>query len=303
MKAVVDWIDVQINTPEPSNMQTIQRAFAAAVGLADTAPRHQVKALNKGEGGAAQTFNVRLHDVERYGDIERLMAKVSDRIELLPGFSIAKVEVSLDVYCTDPASMVTRLYRGLANLCSPNRRLYRDCKGIVMAMPNREESLTREVSNGYQIGIGNRDDEIYQHSYLKDTDTQGGQRQSVQPRARLEVRLSGSALPCQPPEDWGQCRFERLTDHFRQRQADEDLTPLHRDMLKALPNFGERRPRKKRNRDTRLYSKSTSADPINKDIHEALRNLSKRWRAGRKNAPPNGTKKAKCTEISGEQFS
>lgn len=286
LRAVVDWIEVQINTPKPSNMQTIQRAFAAAVGLADTAPRHRVEALDEGEGGAAQSFSVRLHDVERYGDIERLMAKVSDRIDLLPGFSIAKVEVSLDVFCTDPASMVTRLYRGLANLCSENRRLYRVGKGSAIPIPNREESLRRDVSNGYQIGIGNKTDYIYQHAYLKDTDTQGGKRQPVQPRARLEVQLSELSGPRQVPEDWGQFRFERLTDHFRQRQADEDLTSLHRDMLKALPNFGERRPRKKRNRDTRLYSKSTSADPINRDIHEALRNLSKRWRAGGRKACP-----------------
>jgi hypothetical protein len=288
IKALVDWVDVEIETRYSTNFQTVQKAFAGAFDLPEGINFH-VEAVNPNDGGGTCHFSVRIHDVKAYSEIERKLIKVSAKLPLRPGFNIEKIEVSIDAYCDDPAEQAALFYKFMANPVSGNRRVYRDYRGSGKAVPCQFQSIARHLSEGWQIGIGNKTDNEYQHIYVKDSDTINGQRQEVAKRARLEVRLSGNALPYQTPEEWQQCKFEGLADYFRQRRLKQDLEPLIQTLADAVNQIGERKIRNRREGGTRHYSKVTKADPINEAIRDALRKLSGRWKSTGKRGRPSKT--------------
>lgn len=285
VKALVDWVDIEIETQESTNFQTVQRAFASALNMPEGINFH-VKTINPNNGGGSCHFSIRIHDVKRYLDIEQKLIKVCAKLPLKPGFKLNKIELAIDAYCDGPADHAARFYKFMANPVSDNRRMYRDFKGSTKAVPSQFESMTRNLSEGWQIAIGNKTDNEYQHIYVKDSDTINGQRQEVTKRARLEIRLSGAALPCQTPEEWRQCKFEKLADYFRQRELKQDLEPLIQTLADAADQIGERKTRNRREGGTRQYSKATKADPINRAIRQALRDLSKRWKGTGKRGRP-----------------
>lgn len=276
-RAVVDWIEVEIQTINTTNFQTVQRAFRKALYLPESI-NIWVKAHDANEGGGTCRFSVRIQDVTRYSDLEKWLINVSAMLPISENWLISKMELALDVYCNDSEAMTARLYKFMANPASNNRRIYHEGRGTPKAVPRHFDSIIRHLSEGWQIAIGNKTDERYQHLYVKDSDTINGERQAVQKRARLEIRLSGAALPYQTREEWQQCKFERLADYFRQRQLKTDLEPLIQTMAEAADQIGERRTRNRREGGIRQYSKATKADPINEAIRQALRDLSKRWK-------------------------
>ncbi len=284
-RAVVDWVEVKIQTIKTTNFQTVQRVFREALCLPENI-NIWVKAHDANEGGGACHFSVRIHDVNRYSDIEQKLIFVDAKLPLSENWLISKIELAIDVYCDDPEATTARLYKFMANPVSTNRRIYHEGRGTPKAVPRHFESITRHLSEGWQIAIGNKTDERYQHLYVKDSDTINGERQAVPKRARLEIRLSEAALPYQTREGWQQCKFERLADYFRQRQLKQDLEPLIQRMAEAADQIGERKTRNRRGGGTRLYSKATKADPINEAIRQALRDLSKRWKGSGKRGRP-----------------
>lgn len=297
-RAVVDWIEVEIQTGKTTNRQTVQRAFNEALRLAAglniwTEPR------DANEGGGASCFSVRIHDVERYTDIDRLLKEVGAKLSLSPGFKINKIELALDAYCDDPATQAARFYKFMTHPVSDNRRMYHDQAGTVKAMPRTSEAIARHLSEGWQIGIGNRTDERYQHIYFKTTDTHQGERQEVEHCARIEVRLSGAALPCQAHDDWRQFKFETLAQYFRFTKLKDSLEPLIQTVAEAQDQIGERRARKRnhegRESGTRLHSRATQADTeLNSKARNALRELSARWKGTGKRGRSSRTTAATC---------
>lgn len=285
LKAVVDWLEIEIETESATNFQTVQRAFNEALCLPEGVNAWATP-IDPGKGGAATRFFVRIHDVERHTDVERLIAEVGSKLVLRPGFRIDKIELALDAYCDDPAAQAASFYKFAATPVSDNRRLYREGRGTPKAVPGRFESIASHLSDGWHLAIGNKTDGRYQHIYVKRTDTQNGERRQVTERARFEIRLSGEALPYQAADDWKRCRFESLADYFRQREAKPDLDPLIGGAMGAVDQVGERRVRNRREGGTRLYSKATKAAPINEAIRQALRNLSKRWASKGKRGRP-----------------
>lgn len=275
-RAVVDWIEVEIQTINMTNFQTVQRAFRKVLCLPESI-NIWVKAHDANEGGGTCRFSVRIQDVTRYSDVEKWLINVSAMLPLSENWLISKMELALDVYCDDQEAMTARLYKFMANPVSDNRRMYHEGRGTPKAVPRHFDSIERHLSEGWQIAIGNKTDNEYQHLYVKDTDTQDGQRHKVEKRARLEIRLSGAALPYQTPEEWQQCKFERMADYFKQRQLKDNLDPLIQTLAEAADQIGERKTRNRREGGTRQYSKATKADPINGAIRQALRDLSKRW--------------------------
>lgn len=297
-RAVVDWIEIQIQTEKTTNFQTVQRAFNEALCL-PLGLNIWTKSQDANEGGGASCFSVRLHDVERHADIDRLVIKVGARLSLTPGFKINRIELALDAYCDDPATQAARFYKFMTHPVSDNRRMYRDHVGSVKAMPRTIEALTRHLSEGWQIGIGNKTDDRYQHIYFKTNDTHQGKRQEVEHRARIEVRLSGAALPCQTHDAWQKFKFETLAQYFRFTKLKDNLEPLIQTTAEALDQIGERRARKRvhegRESGTRLHSRATQADAeLNSKARDALRKLSARWASDAKRGWPSKTIATSC---------
>lgn len=282
-RAVVDWVEIQIQTTKMTNFQTVQRVFSVALCLPAGHKVH-VTALHSNEGGGSSDFLVRLHDVARYSDIAELLQKAIPFLSLKSGFQICKIEVALDAYCDDPATQAARFYKFMTHPVSSNRRVYYDHKGSGKAVPGRFDSISRHLAEGWQIAIGNPSDDRYQHIYCKTTDTHQGERHQVEHRARIEIRLSGAALPCQTQEQWAEFKFEKLAQYFRFTKLKDDLEPLMQKTAEAIDQIGERKTRKRthkgRESGTRLHSKAIRADvELNNKARDALRKLSARWKA------------------------
>lgn len=287
--AVVDWVEIQVETIKSTNFQTIQIAFSEALELPANVDIY-AQAINANAGGGSCHFAVRIHDVRRHSDIAKCLRKVNLKLPLADHWHMRKIEVAIDAFGDDPPTTAGRFYKFMTKPVSTNRRLYRDYKGSGKAVPGRFDSLARHLAEGWQLGIGNKGDDRYQHIYVKDTDTIKGERQTVEPRARMEIRLGGvplhDALPYQTPDDWQHCRFERLADYFRLRTLKENLDSLTRTVAEAADQMGERKTRNRKGGGIREYSKATKADPINEAIRQALRNLSNRWKGTGKRGRP-----------------
>jgi hypothetical protein len=166
---------------------------------------------------------------------------------------------------------------------STNRRLYRDYKGSGKAVPGQFASLVRHLAEGWQLGVGNKGDDRYQHIYVKDTDTIKGERRAIEPRARMEIRLGGAplhdALPYQTPDDWQYCQFERLTAYFRLRTLKENLDPLAQTVVEAADQIGERKTRNRRGGGIRDIQQATKSDQSMRLSVRHCATLSNRWRS------------------------
>jgi hypothetical protein len=148
------------------------------------------------------------------------------------------------------------------------------------------QSLAANLAQGWNIAIGNKTDDWYQHLYVKQTDTQRGELADLDQsdwRARFENRLGGAKLPFQTADDLRLFRFETLAPLFSQRRERDNL-----QRTSASAQIGERRTRNRREGGTRQYSQTTEADTaINKVIRQALKDLSERWNRTRHNKPKN----------------
>lgn len=319
VEAVIDWVEIEIQAQESTNFQTVQRAFALALQLPKGLNPH-VKPICPNGGGGAYHFLVRLHDIKRHGDIDTVLKKASTKLKLCQGWHMRKIELAIDMYCDDPADQAARFYKFMANPVSKNRRMYREKLDLrSFGVPNNFDSLNRFLREGWQIGIGDEDDEHYQHIYFKTTDgveiigweadAKSNKQKPIkraktlppdQWRARTEIRLSGAALPFQTPEEWRQCKFEKLMHYFRQRVVKDNLDPFMQTLANATEQIGERKTRKKAGGGVRLHSKSTKADPVNGAIRQALKNLSDRWcSTGKRGRPPKSESKTACGNSGG----
>lgn len=146
-------------------------------------------------------------------------------------------------------------------------------------VPITATSLIRHIHEGWQLGIGNRSDDYYQHIYFKTKD-KGGEL-ALDPkdyRARIEITLQGAALPLQPLDAWEGFRFESLTDWFRFRKMKDDLTPTEKQYADRMVQIGEKAIRNRAGGGTRLHGKMTRADVLLNDRAKgALRRLSDWW--------------------------
>lgn len=283
IRAVVDWIEIVIQTTDTTNFQTVQRAFGAALRLpADR--KIWIENQNGHPSGADSIFSVRLHDVARHSDITDALHAVNEQLPLEYGFTVSKIEIALDDYCDDAPAQVARFYKYLKNPVSDNRRLYGEGKGTGEAIPANHSALARKIALGKQVAIGNTTDDRYQHLYFKTTDDGG---KTVLPqaehRARIEIRLSGSGIPHESANDWANFRFESLARYFSFTTEKDNLSPLQQIVTNAPQQVGESKVRVRasggRIKGIRLHGRTIRADDeLNALARNALRKLSARWK-------------------------
>ena len=243
-----------------------------------------VEGIGENSAGECCYFRSVIQDVKRYSELGAL---ATDAKAAFCRVVVNFIEVSFDVYCNDPAEQGALFFMHLNNPVSENRRLYRNGKGTPKQIPHDIEDIKRHLLDGWQIGIGDSVEKDlntrYQHIYVKDTDTISGQRQPVERRARIEITLAGNSLPSRELADWQRFPFEQLTPFFTRRRERADVTDA--DKLKEI----ERRMQIDDD-PTQRRSHTHEADPINRSVYNALRELSRRWRATAKRGRPATTK-------------
>ena len=269
---VVDWVEIEISLLRSTNLKAMRSALVAVLNV-----RSPYAEVCSEDANSATVFRFRIQDPGK-------MLRVRDALERLEAIfpfaippTITAAEIALDDYSGGP-EQVAAWYHGLTRLAAGNGRLYHEYRGSGMAIPRHRDSLARHLRDGYQLGIGDKDGEFFQHAYYKTFDNNIDLDPSEH-RARYEIRLRGRGLPCTSLDDWDEFRFEALADWFRFRAVKDGLPSFDKMILNAHGQMGKRAPRNRREGGTRLHARGTIADPSNERIRNALRTLSRRWKS------------------------
>lgn len=279
--AAIDWLKIEVSIARPTNLKAMRRALANILDVAS--PYVDVPG---GDNNSATVFRFRIQDPEKMMRVRAVLARLGAIFPFALPPTVVAVEIALDNYGGGPEQVVA-WYRGLGRIASDNMRLYRNGKGSGKAIPSNQESFVRHLRDGFQIGIGDQDGDCYQHAYFKTYDN-GCDLEQSQHRARYEIRLQGSGLPCASLDDWGEFKFETLAPWFRFRGVKEGLSEFEQMVLDAQRQIGERKPRNRKEGGTRLYTKGTTAALYNEQVRNALRTLSRRWMSAERGRPKSG---------------
>lgn len=273
LRAEIDWIEIEVTIQGTTNL----KAMRIAVDTALCRGKAYVEVMDD-EPNSASVFRFRIHDPNKYEQMGAVLARLNQRFQFALPPTVTAVEIALDDYSVGP-EQVADWYYGLSVLADAwNHRLYRDFKGSGESIPSCRDSFVRKITEGYQIAIGDKNADFYQHGYFKQTDHNMQALPEEEHRARIEVTLRGEKLPCITLDDLKDFKFERLADYFRFRIAKNNLSDFEQ-MIIAGRQIGERVSRNRKDGGTRLNNPLTKADPENERVRSALRNLSRRWKS------------------------
>lgn len=275
----IDWIEIQISILGTTNLKAMRRA----VKNATCAEKVYVEAIGS-DPNSASVFSFRIHDPHKFADVRTVLARLEQTFPFALVPSVTAVEIAIDNY-SKGAEQVADWYYGLSVVAhKTNHRLYRDFKGSGMAIPRRRDALIRRIADGYQIGIGDKNADLYQHAYYKQTDHNKQPLTDLEHRARIEITLRRGNLPSVTLDDWENFKFEQLAKYFRFRCPKDNLTALEKLILQGLQK-GQNPISRRKGGGTRLNNRLTKADPENEQVRNALRNLSRRWRSAHPGRP------------------
>lgn len=310
-RAEVDFLKISIQLRDVSTFPALQRFALSLLGYTP-----HVEPIEPGPSGASCCFRLTFQSPRRWREVDTVLRRMDERFPFAQAPSVDSVEIALDAYSDahdsdELADLTAHMYWGCQRPVSANRRLYREAAEKCHAVPERER-LKRKLLDGWQIGIGNTTDALYQHGYVKTTDKQ--QALAInQHRARFEVRVQGDALAVRDWRNWDAidgrivCRKflsnaglipqeftsnspENVAKLLSFRRLDEAALsladPVARVIMDAHSQAGERRVRNRRGGGTRVYSRYTEADSeMNARARDALRKLWARWCAGQSHTP------------------
>lgn len=283
-RAVVDWIEIEIHTIEPTHYDAIYRLTEAFTAPIDSGS----------QGKSASNFRLKIQDPSSWQAVVGVVELIKSKHTLAKPFEVVGIEVAFDAYNRNSADSTENLALLVANFQRFNThtnesrlaknlgridktRMYRMKGEKSFATPSNMQSLVRKLIEGWQIGVGDKDSDCYRHAYFKRTD--GGK--PCEPRARTEVTLRGNKLPCTSHEEWSKCNFATLAKpYFSFRTLRLDLTPLDKVKAEACTQIGKRIIRNRRDGGTKLFDSLTKADiKLNNLARDKLRDLTDRWKA------------------------
>lgn len=318
-RACVDFIQIEVVFERPTQASHVSRIFKRPphLSVSGVDPQTGMPFAVARSNTNTTTFRVRLQDPSSYQYVLSWIEKFKQRALAWDGPAVVEmervtaIEIAFDLYArankasrSDLAQAVVYLYRGAHTIQGQsNHRLYRDWKGSGQGIPTNIGRFVALVNKGYNVGIGNSDDDYYQHAYIKDTDslidpdTGKSRRRDLAPedhRARFECRWSGEGLKTTfGPRivDLKVFNFSGLKrEFFSFRIEKSGLKGLEKEVLDATRQFGEVKPegRPKQYRSNGLkrkislvHHRDTKADvTLNKHVGNALRRLTEKWSGG-----------------------
>jgi hypothetical protein len=278
--AVVDFIELQINTAARNHGGRMKRALHLH-GISYVNP------VQPDAGGWSSCFTIRLYDVRNFAALQSKLDIIEEKYPFQSQPTITMIEVAFDGYLTDPVAtgnrdhlptLAARMTHRLAEPVSNNRRIYRDGKGSPTAVPRTLPGVSRKMVEGWNVGIGNKTDDQYQHGYLKTTDHNKKPLPTQEHRARFEIRLAGAGLPHTDVEFYRDFRFETLARHISFRQEDENAPPLRQAIVTGYADQASHRKNIKRRAGGGVLTSIMPADEeLNRIVRKRLQTLTKRW--------------------------
>ena len=219
------------------------------------------------------------HDISSPRDLDNRLAELTARYQPVTIRPIA-VELAIDgTHISDDigvlADFTAQAWRMNTAAIADRQRLYRTRAERVTTIP-AHAAFAAALQDGWQAAEGHRWDDTMRHAYVKTTDDAA--RQSIRPRARLEVRLQGAACPFQTIDQLRAFDWLALAPHFQFRRLKDDLDSFSQLIADRSTTIGKRAPRTIAG-SKRLYSPMTAADSaLNRRYRDALRTLSRRWK-------------------------
>jgi len=298
LQVVIDWLEFEICTAEPTNFMAIQRMLANLQGLPEGAPLPYVEDLDAGQDRAASVFRFRLHDPKNHQAVVTLLEQLGERFTFQRLPIVTGLEVSFDTFRPDAsacqlAEIITQRQRWTTHKPCKDWHLYRDKGGgsIYLNSINQNEFI-RYLADGWQLS--DRADKavpVRAHAYVK-MNNAGLALHPQQWRARFEITLKGSALPCVTLDQLKHFDFTELAHYFQFRQY-ADNNPCraiaHARGWLGITQPGRRGPYRRRAAPIARYSgtrefKSWTApdSQLNAQIYASLRKLTRSWRSSRK---------------------
>lgn len=268
INAVVDWVELRIKLKDPSNFDTLRRRLG--VGY--------VTPLDKGPGGAATEFTLKIQDPTSWRNVHAQLEKLTHDHPLAAPPEVIGIEVALDAYSkvndmNELQDMAKRFYRMSAFVVSDVRRAAAGYKGSGRPLLT-ESDITRALKDGFNIYVGNKTDSAVLHIYVKTTDDGGKPLPVEEWRARMEITLRGQDLPCRSLDEWENFDMSKLSKYFKFRRMKEGLNPFVEQGLKGVAQIGEKKPRPHPDRRARFFSTSTVSDKALTDrAYDSLRRL------------------------------
>jgi len=292
-RAEVDWIELEISTIARTNFPAVQRALKSALSMPEERNPF-VEARDAGSGGAASIFRFRLHAPKAWTSVASTLTQLDQKFPFANAAKVTAIEVAFDAYSKTEsaarlAEQAARFYKFCTLIVADDRnsRIYRDFAGSGASIPFHRTALERRLSDGWQIGIGDRSANRYQHIYVKTTDENGTALPQEDHRARIEITLRGEAVPYRNIDEWAKADFAKdLSMSAKFRMMKPNLDRLRTLMLNDNAfQVGERKQRWRIAKDGKSYSgdrqfrPSTKADTVlNAKARDAFRELSRRWR-------------------------
>src|SRR3546814_21086973 len=117
LRAVVDFIEFEVTTAQPTNFHSIQRTLGPG---SNGKPRY-VEALDAGPGGAAVRFIWRLYDPKNWDEVQAKLDLISEAHPLADAPRVTALETSLDAYsrANDPDALTRTAAGCFRSLKSP----------------------------------------------------------------------------------------------------------------------------------------------------------------------------------------
>lgn len=287
-EAVVDFIEVRIHTTTRNQGWKIKRALALH-GVSYVTP------IQPDAAGWSSHFTIRLYDLGTHATLQSKLAVIEQEFPLAGPPTVSMIEIAFDGCLKDPAAPTNHNYLAaltahmayrLAAPVSGNSRIYRDGKGSPTAMPRTLEATERKMAEGWNVGIGDKTADRYQHCYLKMTDHNKKPIPAEVHRARFELRLAGAALPYHDIDSWQGFKFQTLAPYISFGKVDETASLSQKTIITA---YGDRASHKKeipRRSGGGTRTRIMPADiELNQTVYDELRQLTRRWsrvRKGRK---------------------
>jgi hypothetical protein len=279
-RAVIDWVDIEVETQSPTNFHTVQDRVGAILGAGR---KTWVEAVGKGPGGTATRFVIRLHDVPCYSDLASWITSLSARLPLTAYKRLRQIEVAVDFYSRrgdrkELEALTLRLKHHV------NAYGYKELES---------GPSTERVENTWRLRPDRtlviEQAEICWRVYLKDRDKGSPILNVAEHRARIEVRLSDAQPSSRIPsfQDLKSYRFQGLASlfAFRRLVPDESFTAVpttaaelaqKRPLELALRRGIRELPLPSR-QSRRKHSPITRADGLLKErCRQALRDLTRR---------------------------
>lgn len=281
--AVIDWIEIEITTIKSTNFQTIRRHGGLIF----------VEAIGAGAGGATTNFIFKFHDPKNWLSIIDMFKEIEKECPLAKEPKVKSIEVSFDAYSINATKdelveLTGRFYRYLTNPVSQNHR-FSGRKGLKYDVEQIDSgaNIRRLFAKNRNLCIGNnkdgksafnkyKTDEEYMQIYFKKTDNDGTSIPTSDHRARIEIRLKGSKLPCSTLNEWQAFKFESLSKYFNFRTINQPLLALApKGFIRALDNIAQIGATSGYKR--RKHALITEADKeLNNQVYESLRCLTDR---------------------------